>query len=137
MKIKLIPFGAEQQPNRAHHNDTGADIYLMEPVSINPGETVVIPTGWGLELPDGYSAHMQVRSSIAKAGVHVAQSAIDAGYRGQIHAIVTNISSTTKRFMKGDRLCYLVVYPVVYPDFVLDFEGGERGQGAFGSTNKN
>lgn len=136
MKIKLIEFNEETViPNRAHHNDTGADVYLNKDVTLYPGVTQVIPLGIGLELPTGYSAHLQVRSSVAKKGIHVAQSAIDAGYRGQIHAIVTNISDEVQMFSKGDRLCYIVVYPVVYPEFTWE-NLDQRESGAFGSTGK-
>lgn len=135
MKIKLIKFKDIEIPERKHYNDTGADIYLPEDVEIKPFETKVIPLGFGIDLPDGYNAHMQARTSIAKRGVMVHQCAIDAGYKGEVHAIVTNISGKAHQFYKNDRLCYLVITPTVYANYTTNL-GDERGSGAFGSTGK-
>lgn len=139
MKIKLIDFYHEGPVEsliiRKHYNDTGADVKLKTNVTIMPHETVVIPCGFGIELPDGYNAHFQTRTSIAKQGLFVQQCAIDAGYRGEVHMIVQNLTDKTFEFSIGDRLCYIEVYPVVYADFVTNL-GDERGSGAFGSTGK-
>lgn len=135
MKIKLIDFGYNLKPERKHYNDTGADVYLKESFMLLPHETKVIPCGFGIELPNGYNAHFQTRTSIAKKGVFIQQCAIDAGYRGELHLIVTNLSDKSQYFNAGDRLAYLEVYPIVYADFVERL-GDERRDGAFGSTNK-
>lgn len=135
MKIKLIDFGFSMRPERKHYNDTGADVYLEKNVRIEPHSTVVIPCGFGIDLPDGYNAHFQTRTSIAKKGVFVQQCAIDAGYKGELHMIVTNLSSSPVEFKLGERLCYLEVYPIVYVDYVTSL-GDERGDGVFGSTGK-
>lgn len=135
MKIKLIDFGFSMRPERKHYNDTGADVYLEKNVRIEPHSTVVIPCGFGIDLPNGYNAHFQTRTSIAKKGVFVQQCAIDAGYKGELHMIVTNLSSSPVEFKLGERLCYLEVYPIVYVDYVTSL-GDERGDGAFGSTGK-
>ena len=135
MKIKLIDFGYNLKPERKHYNDTGADVYLKESFMLLPHETKVIPCGFGIELPDGYNAHFQTRTSIAKKGVFIQQCAIDAGYRGELHLIVTNLSDKSQYFNAGDRLAYLEVYPIVYAEFVERL-GDERGDGAFGSTKK-
>lgn len=135
MKIKLIDFGYKDKPVRKHYNDTGADVYLMNDVYIPSHSTVVIPCGFGIELPDGYNAHFQTRTSLAKQGIFVQQCAIDAGYKGEIHMIISNLNDKQLSFKAGERLAYLEVYPIVYADFVTEL-GDERGDGAFGSTNK-
>lgn len=135
MKIKIIDFGYENLPERKHYNDTGADVYVTEKFEIQPQETKVIPVGFGIELPDGCNAHFQTRTSIAKRGLFVQQCAIDAGYRGELHIVVTNLSDKAQVINKGDRLAYLEVYPIFYVDFVKEL-GEERGDGAFGSTDK-
>ena len=136
MKIKVNKFKDDVKlPERKHYNDTGADVYLLDDITIYPHQTVVIPTGIGIELPDGYNAHFQTRTSIAKKGIFVQQCAIDAGYKGEIHMIVTNLTDNIALFNKGDRLAYLEVYPVVYADFVEDL-GEQRNNGAFGSTGR-
>lgn len=135
MKIKLIDFGYSQKPERKHYNDTGADVYLQHNITIEPHSTVVIPCGFGIDLPDGYNAHFQTRTSIAKQNVFVQQCAIDAGYKGELHIVAANLSDSPVQFEAGDRLCYLEVYPIVYADFVTTL-GDERGDGAFGSTGR-
>ena len=135
MKIKLIDFGYVLRPERKHYNDTGADVYVKGDYRIRCGQTIVIPCGFGIDLPDGYNAHFQTRTSIAKRGLIVQQCAIDAGYKGELHMIVTNISDEAQNIHDGDRLAYLEVYPIVYADFVTDL-GNERGDGAFGSTGR-
>ena len=135
MKIKLIDFGYKNAPERKHYNDTGADVYVIGDHRILPGKTKVIPCGFGINLPDGYNAHFQTRTSIAKRGLFVQQCAIDAGYKGELHMIVINLSDEAQNVYDGDRLAYLEVYPIVYPEFVKEL-GEERNDGAFGSTNK-
>jgi dUTP pyrophosphatase len=133
MKIKLIDFGYEKMPERKHYNDTGADVYVKGDYRILCGQTIVIPTGFGIDLPNGYNAHFQTRTSIAKRGLFVQQCAIDAGYKGEIHMIVCNLSDEDFYFKEGDRLGYIEIAPCIYADLVDDL-GEEREAGAFGST---
>lgn len=133
MKIKTIDFGYQHLPKRAHENDAGADVYSMRKCTICPQETVKIPLGLGLILPDGYAAYVFPRSGLAGKGIVCELPPIDSGYRGEIHAIVTNCSCIPFNVEIGDRIGQLVITPVVIADFVTeDFE--ERGTGAFGST---
>ena len=60
---------------------------------------------------------------------------VDSGYRGEIHAILSNVSSQTRHIPKGSRIGQLVITPVVIADFVTEL-GEQRGTGAFGSTGK-
>lgn len=136
MRIKFIKFNNDVKiPERKHYNDTGADIYMLEEGCVKPNETKVIPLGFGIDLPDGYNAHIQTRTSMAKKGLFIQQCAIDAGYKGQIHMIVTNLGYEPICWNKGDRLGYIEVMPCVYADYVTDL-GEERKDGAFGSTNE-
>ena len=137
MKLKFFKMHPEARlPERKHYSDTGADIYMINSGIIEPGETKVIPLGFGIEVANGYNAHIQTRTSIAKRGIFIQQCAIDAGYTGELHMIVTNLSKNTFIWNSGDRLGYIEVFPCVYPEFVEDL-GDERGDGAFGSTNNN
>lgn len=134
MKIKFIRFSDKAKiPVRAHYSDTGADIEMPCDGGIPAMTTKVIPLGFGIDIPNGHSARLQVRTSIAKQGLMIQGCAIDAGYKGQIHMILHNISQEYFGWRKGDKLGYIEVYPVQYPEFVED-TGKERGDGAFGST---
>ena len=140
MKVKVIDFGYENLPNRAHGNDAGADIYACmhdgaTSYVLRPQETVKIPLGLGLCLPDGYAAYVFPRSGLAAQGIVCELPPIDSGYRGEIHAIVTNVGKEPWKIDNGDRIGQLVIMPVVVADFVTE-TGAERGTGAFGSTGK-
>lgn len=136
MKIKFNYFDYRARlPQRKHHSDTGADIFMIESGEVQPHETIVVPLGFGIEIPNGHSARLQVRTSVAKEGVMVQGCAIDAGYTGEISMILHNISNKVFKWEKDDRLCYIEVYPTQYPEFVEELEKA-RGDGAFGSTGK-
>ena len=136
MQIRFIRFNDKVKiPERKHPSDTGADIYMVDAGVILPGETMVIPLGFGIDVPNGHSARLQVRTSIAARGIFIQGCAIDAGYTGEISMILHNISDDTYRWKAGDRLGYIEVYPTQYPTFVEEIKEG-RGDGAFGSTGK-
>ena len=136
MKIKLIEFNKNYyKPSRSHYNDAGADIYAISDYSLGIGETKCIPLGFGIEVPDGYTACIFPRSSLASKGLFPQLSPIDSGYRGEIHCILTNTSDKVYQISAGDRIGQLVVFPIVICDFTTKFTD-ERMQGAFGSTGK-
>lgn len=134
MKIKLIDYGGTR-PKRAHDNDAGADVFAPYSVIVYPGITKKIPLGFGLEIPDGYVGFVFPRSSLSSKGIVCELPPIDSGYRGEIHAIISNVGADTYDIEKGDRIGQLVVLPVVIADFV-DEKHNERNTGAFGSTGK-
>ena len=86
-------------------------------------------------MPDGYAAYVFPRSSLAAQGVVCELPPVDSGYRGEIHAIVSNVGNEARTLPKDSRIGQLIIMPVVIADFVNDL-GGERGKGAFGSTGK-
>lgn len=136
MKLRFIRFNKNVKiPERAHYSDTGADIFMPVPGKLEPLCTTVVPLGFGIEVPNGHSARMQVRTSIAKKGISIQGCAIDAGYVGEISMIIHNISHNTFSWSAGDRLGYIEVYPTQYPEFIEDLVN-ERQANAFGSTGK-
>ena len=138
MKIKVIDFGYNKLPFRAHENDAGADVHVCidtPTMTILPHETKKIPLGLGLILPDGYAAYVFPRSGLASKGIVCELPPIDSGYRGEIHAIVTNCSDKPFVINNGDRIGQLVITPVVIADFITE-DIKERGDNGFGSTGK-
>lgn len=137
MKIKVIDFGYEKLPFRAHENDAGADVRVCmhdkDGIGIWPHETVKIPLGLGLCLPDGFAAFIYPRSGLSSQGITCELPPIDSGYRGEIHAIVTNCSTKKVIFNNGDRIGQLVIVPIVIADFVTE-DIKERDSNGFGST---
>lgn len=141
MKIKVINYGYDHLPKRAHANDAGADVYAhikgsedqSGTIIIGPNSTVKIPLGLGLVLPDGYAAYVFPRSGLSVKGITCELPPIDSGYRGEIHAIVTNVGNEIYEIHDGDRIGQLVITPVVIADFVTE-DSEQRGSNGFGST---
>lgn len=135
MKIKLIDFGAvpNRVPVRAHDNDAGADVFAPYSRIICPGQVLILPLGFGLELPDGYAAYVFPRTSLSACGIVCELPPIDSGYRGEVHAIVSNIGDDCYDIKAGDRIGQLVIMPVVLADFSFE-SSAARGNGSFGST---
>lgn len=133
MKIKLIKFDNFKAPDRAHYNDSGADVFAAELVVIPAGKVRAVPTGVGIELPNGYDAVIHCKSGFSKKGIWSSNAPIDAGYRGEIHAILLNTTDSDIIIQPGQKIGQIVVRPVVYAEFV-DSLGEERNTGAFGST---
>lgn len=137
MKIKLIDFGIKEnrRPYRPHGNDAGADVYMPYDCTLKPGDIEKVPLGFGVEIPDGYAGYVFPRSSMAAKGLVCELPPVDSGYRGEIHAIISNVSNQTHTIAKDSRIGQLVILPVVIADFVSEL-GKKRGTGAFGSTGK-
>lgn len=139
MKIRFYEFNNKvRKPKRAYPSDTGLDCFMLEDGKINPHETLVIKSGFGIEIPNGYTARLQVRTSVAMNGIIVQGCAIDAGYKGEIHYIIHNVSNDIFTWKKDDRLCYIEVYPCVYPELIdfIDSVGIERNTNVIGSTGR-
>ena len=86
-------------PSYAHETDAGLDIYSPSEYTIGPGETVIIPTGIKVAIPEGYAILIQPRSGqSAKTKLRVANTPglIDSGYRDEIGVIVENIEPPFK-----------------------------------------
>ncbi len=135
MKIKVIKFDNYKEPDRAHYNDSGADVFAAETVTLWPHETKKVPTGVGVELPDGYDIVVHCKSGLSSKGIFAANAPVDSGYRGEIHAILCNTTNDKIQIKAGEKIGQLVVRPVIYAEFV-DELGEERKDGAFGSTGK-
>jgi dUTP pyrophosphatase len=137
MKVKLIRFEHEgvdfKPPYRAHENDAGADIYSCINVVIAPHQTVKIPIGFGLELPDGFQANIYPRTGMTVKGIVTEMPPIDSGYRGEIHALTTNLTDEPFQVEVGMRVGQLVITPVILADFI-DYDIKQRGDAGFGST---
>ena len=137
MKIKLIDFGVPDghRPYRAHDNDAGADVYMPYDYTLQPGEIAKVPLGFGIEVPDGYAGYVFPRSSMAVKGLVCELPPVDSSYRGEIHAIISNVSNEVHTIQKDTRIGQLVITPVVIADFVSERDKA-RGTGAFGSMGE-
>ena len=119
--------------------DLSADI--IHPIRIAPKETVKIPTGLSIELPEGYFGAIYARSGLAsKQGLRPANcvGVADSDYRGEYIVALHNDSDEIREVEPGQRIAQLVIQPYLVCEFV-ESEGlteTERGDGGFGSTGK-
>ena len=121
----------------------GADLYacLDECVTIQPGETVWIPTGLALEVPKGCAGLIYARSSMGvKRGLAPANKVgvIDSDYRGEIRVVLLNHGKEPQTVEHGERIAQMLITPVLTPIYteVEELDDTQRGQGGFGSTGK-
>ena len=115
---------------------------LDAPLTIAPGETVLVPTGLAIHIGDpGYAAMILPRSGLGhKSGIVLGNlvGLIDSDYQGQLMVSTWNRSSTAFVLQPMDRLAQLIIVPVLQVAFnvVTDFASSDRGAGGFGSTGK-
>jgi len=117
----------------------GADLYSVEEVKIDAGDTKIIHTGIILEIPEGYGGFVFARSSLAsKRGLAPANKVgvIDSDYRGEIMVSLHNHSNESQVVEKGERVAQIVFMPYAMANFIQteDLSKTERGEGGFGST---
>ncbi|HIZ55042.1 MAG TPA: dUTP diphosphatase [Firmicutes bacterium] len=132
-------------PVRATAGSAGYDLYadIPKPWTIHPGETLLIPTGIALEIPDpGYGAFIFARSGLSvRAGICLANGVgvIDSDYRGEIQVAVCNRSQQDYSFSPQERIAQMVFLPVALPLLTdaEDLEETVRGAGGFGSTGRD
>ncbi|MDP5240495.1 dUTP diphosphatase [Uliginosibacterium sp. 31-16] len=116
---------------------------LSEPLTINPGDTHLIPTGMAMHLEDPRLAAMILpRSGLGhKHGIVMGNlvGLIDSDYQGQVFVSTWNRGKEAFTIQPMDRIAQLVVVPVVQVklNVVEDFEATERGAGGFGSTGRS
>lgn len=99
-------------PTKAHPTDSGFDLVASVDVIIEPGETVVVPTGIAVQLPAGYEATVRPRSGVtSKTKLRVQLGTIDNGYAGEIGIIVDNTAvNTVARGNVGVDLSYPLLH---------------------------
>lgn len=143
LKIKKVREEAKI-PTRATSGSAGLDLYacIDEPITLNKGDKVVIPTGIAIGLDDPhYAAFIHSRSGLAvKHGIALLNSVgvIDSDYRGEVCVGVIKLTEEPYTIQPFERVAQMVIKPVELPEFVevQDLDNTERGAGGFGSTGK-
>lgn len=125
-------------PTRAHHDDAGIDLYANGNHTVLPHHKLSIPTGIALEIEQGYVGLIWDKSSIGGKSIKTLGGVIDAGYRGEIHILVHNLSDEPYTFLHGHKVAQLLIQKVEFPDIeqVDELSETKRGEGGFGSTGK-
>ncbi|MBR5101499.1 MAG: dUTP diphosphatase [Muribaculaceae bacterium] len=141
MRVKIVNKSGNALPAYSTEQSAGMDLRanLAEPVTLQPLERRLIPTGIFIELPAGFECQVRPRSGLAlKRGLTVLNTpgTIDADYRGEVGVILVNLSGEPQTIENGERICQLVVarHETVEWVAVDSLEESERGAGGFGHT---
>ena len=140
MKIPVLRLDPElPMPTRAHVDDAGIDLHARTTTTLEPGEWAMIPTGVAVAIPTGHVGLVAPRSGLAaRHGMSVVNGpgVVDAGYRGEVNAILINHGIDSVTLCRGDRVAQMVVVPVSTLETVEveQLPDTDRGQGGFGSS---
>lgn len=112
------------------------------PVTLQPGERALIPTGLTIAVPDGCEAQVRPRSGLAmRQGLTCLNTpgTIDSDYRGEVGVLLINLGQESAIIARGERIAQLVIAPVVRAAWRAVDGLGETGRGAggFGSTGQS
>jgi dUTP pyrophosphatase len=129
-------------PRRATSGSAGLDLRacLDAPLTLEPGQTQLVPTGIAIHLDDpSLAAVLLPRSGLGhKHGIVLGNlvGLIDSDYQGQVMVSLWNRGGQAYTIQPGERIAQMVVVPVVQVEFevVAEFEESVRGAGGFGST---
>lgn len=144
LHLRRFPHGEDlplpsYQSEHAAGLDIVAGIAQEEPLELQPGARILVPTGFAIELQPGFEAQLRPRSGLAlNAGITLLNSpgTIDADYRGEIKVLLVNLGDEPVIIRRGDRIAQLVIARVEHARVEVVSELGEtpRGEGGFGST---
>lgn len=147
VQVSVLPHG-EGLPLPAYATEHSAGVDLRaavpesDPVTIAPGERLLIPTGIQISLPEGFEAQVRPRSGLAfRHGITVLNTpgTIDADYRGEVKVILINLGSEAFDITRGERIAQMVVSRCAHVRWhaVASLDETERGSGGFGHTGKS
>lgn len=143
IKIKKVNPNAKI-PTRGSDQAAGYDLYACldaEIVTIPAHQTLKVPTGISMAIPEGYFGAIFARSGLAaKQGLRPANcvGVIDSDYRGEFMVMLHNDTDEPKTVENHDRVAQLVVMPYMPVEFqeTDSLDETQRGTGGFGSTGK-
>lgn len=141
VKIQVVNTSGHPLPAYSTPSSAGMDLRasLKEPMTIMPGQRVLVPTGLRVAIPDGYEIQLRPRSGLAiKEGITLLNTpgTIDADYRGELCVILINLSEKPFTVNNSDRICQMVLaeVPQIVWEPVDELAETERGEGGFGHT---
>lgn len=137
--------GTEDLPLPRYMTDhsAGLDLHAAndEPITIEPGQVRLVPTGLFVEIPPGYEGQVRMRSGLAlRHGLMLpnAPGTIDADYRGELQVIVANCAREPFTIARGTRFAQLIIAKVEHVQVVevRELSASARGEGGFGHTGR-
>ena len=145
MHLKIQPLSTHardlyENHGHFHDGDAGLDLFVIDSLTVEPGETAIIKSYIACENTQGNSYFLMPRSSISKTPLRQCNSVglIDGSYRGEIMAAVDNVKNEPYTVESGQRLFQLVAMDgsPIHIELVSNLTETVRGDGGFGSTGK-
>lgn len=142
LNIQRLPHAGDLPlPSYATEGSAGLDLRaaIETDLIINVGKRALVPTGFGIQLPQGYEAQIRSRSGLAlKHGVFVLNSpaTIDSDYRGELFVLIMNAGDEPFVITPGMRFAQMIIAPYTTVSLCeIDvLTETDRGLGKFGST---
>jgi len=141
----LDPAATKDLHLPTYHSEmaSGMDVAaaIDQPLTLEPGEIKLIPSGFAVAIPPGFEIQLRPRSGLAiKHGVTIINSpgTIDADYRGEVKIGLINLGDKPYTIHRADRIAQLVLAEVQRADLQLvdELEKTDRQSGGFGHTGK-
>ena len=141
IQVNIVNTSSNPLPEYATAGSAGMDIRanLALPVTLQPQERSLIPTGLYIELAQGYEAQIRPRSGMAiNRGITCLNSpgTVDSDYRGELKVILINCSNTAQIINHGERIAQMVIAKTERAALLLvkQLNSSQRGDGGFGHT---
>jgi dUTP pyrophosphatase len=141
ISVAVICDPAATLPNYETAGSAGLDVraFLSEPLTIQPGQTLLIPTGLKIAIPCGYEIQVRPRSGLALKNQVIplnTPGTIDSDYRGEVKVILANLGKGSFTIEPGMRIAQLVLarYERLVWQSVKNLDETARGQNGFGGT---
>ncbi|MBR2117488.1 MAG: dUTP diphosphatase [Pseudomonadota bacterium] len=146
VEVQCLPH-TEGLPLPAYQSAHAAGLDLLaavpesQPLTMQPGQRALVPTGLMIAVPPGHEAQVRPRSGLAfKHGVTVLNSpgTVDADYRGEVSVLLINHGDEPFTIRRGERIAQLVIAAVTQANLVVvaSLSSTDRGSGGFGSTGR-
>ncbi|PZU85986.1 MAG: dUTP diphosphatase [Shinella sp.] len=144
LKLVRLPHG-QDLPLPAYETAGAAGMDLRaavaddQPMTLAPGQRALVPTGFVMEIPEGFEAQIRPRSGLAfKNGITCLNTpgTIDSDYRGEVKVLLINLGDEPFEITRGMRIAQTIIAPVtqVRVQEVAEASATDRGAGGFGST---
>lgn len=150
IKVEVLEGG--MLPTKAHASDAGFDLYATSDFTVWPGQVVKHPLNLKMQLPLSTYVSIESKSGLGAQGLLIYAGVIDCGYRGIVHAVMTNlrtrgddgefldINRAKIVIKKGQKIAQCIPYPFSTAYYVQQVESvitdTTRGDGGFGSSGK-
>lgn len=146
VRIKLLPGG--RAPAYATPGSAGLDCYATEGGILDGSvaghgrtgiQRIRVPLGFAIQIPEGYEGQIRPRSGLGlRNGLHVAGGTIDSDYTGEVSALLYNLGCEPFTWAAGDRVCQLVIAPVLRAQLLVvdELAASDRGGNGWGSSGR-